>query len=294
MATKKPLSDSLKTLDARIKEASSIMKKPVGQIVTYLSKMGIDHDETGISLLDAETTKEEDAKPIFVDKGNVPIAKFRLGWAILKGQSKSSAKRTETSKRPVPQWSDEDVVKAYGPDAPVNIIAEMKKRGDDKRFIVFGSDGNIDVETTVTLLRLSRRQPIPATYQVKGELVRVHRVGEFPQIHFEECPLHQEVVLAEGYCEKCKTSWSKIDMDKRVLVRVGKMAIPSLGDDVEKRLTLMTELEEGSTPKILTTGEVKMLYDELAEDGKLPILKRRASSSANGSSDPFYVHHRNF
>jgi hypothetical protein len=278
MATN-PTSSSLETLKSRVDEAAEIMRIKPARVVSLLAELGVDQDEAGVTLLAAETTKEEDAKPIFVDKGGVPVAKFRLGWAILKGETKATAAKSETSKRPVTQWSDEDVVAMYGPDAQITIIAEMKKRGDDRRFIVFNKDGNVDVETTVTLLRLSRRQAIPDTYQVKGELVRVYRVGEFPMVKFEECPLHGEVLLVDGYCDKCKMSWTKVSDDTRVLVRVAKMAIPTFADDVEKRLSL-----------IFSAGQVKMLYDELRQDGKLPILTRRTSSSRNGSADPFFVH----
>ena len=270
------------------------MKKTPKHVYNMLAQIGVDRDDTGLSLLDAETTKEEDAKPIFVDTGKVPIAKFRMAWAILKGQSKTAAARSESSKRPVSQWSDEAVVGAYGPDAPVNVIAELKKRGDDKRFVVFDADGGIDVDTTVTLLRLSRRQAIPETYEVKGNLVRVHRVGEFPQIHFEECPLHEEVLLANGYCEKCKASWAGISDEHRVRVRVAKMADGTFGKEPSLRLQMIADLRDGKLPFVVTQGEAKMLYDELSEDGMLPNLKRRASSRANGSSDPFYVTHRTF
>jgi len=293
MATKQdvPTSSSLETLKKRVDEAATIMKIKPAKVVSFLEALGVDQDDAGLDLLSAETTKEEDAKPIFVDKGGVPVAKFRLGWAILKGETKASAAKAETSKRPVSQWSDEDVVSAYGPDAQITVIAEMKKRGDDRRFVVF-KDGVVDVETTVTLLRLSRRQAIPDTYQVKGELVRVYRVGEFPTIQFEECPIHHDTLLVDGYCDKCKASWAKIPNDKRVMVRVAEMAIHGFASDVERRLNLIEELEEGKMPKIFEAGQVKMLYDELAQDGKLPLLKRRASSSAGGG-DPFFVH-RNF
>jgi len=256
-----------------------------------LAELGIDQDESGLSMLQAETTKEEDAKLFFCcASGGVPLAKFRLGWAILKGETPETAAKSETSKRPVTQWSDEDVVSAYTPDAPINVIAEMKKRGDDKRFIVFASSGSVDVETTVTLLRLSRRQVIPQTYQVAGNLVRVYRVGEFPMVHFEECPLHGEVLLVDGYCDKCQLSWKDVSNDQRVKVRVAKMAIPSFADDTEKRLALLDDLGHGIDPKILTTGPAKMLYDEFVQDGKLPVLRRRTSSAMNGSADPFFVH----
>jgi len=291
MATKQdvPTSSSLETLKKRVDEAATIMKIKPAKVASLLADLGIDQDDSGLSLLQAETTKEEDAKPIFVDKGGVPVAKFRLGWAILKGETKETAAKSETAKRPVTQWSDEDVISAYCPDAPINVIAELKKRGDDKRFIVFNASGEVDVETTVTLLRLSRRQAIPETYQVKGSLVRVYRIGEFPTVKFEECPIHGEVLLVDGYCDKCKMSWKNVSNDLRVRVRVAKMAIPSFADDYEKKIALFEQLEKG-VPSILTSGPVNMLFAELQADGKLPILTRRTSSAMNGSADPFFVH----
>lgn len=296
MATKKnvPVSDSILTLQKRAEHAGLVMKIKPAEVLSLLAEMGIEEDEDGLYLLQSETTKEDDAKPVFVDRGGVPIAKFRLGWAVLKGENKETAAKSETAKRPVTQWSDEDVIKAYGPDAPINVIAEVKKRGDDKRFIVFFPDGGVDVETTVTLLRLARRQVIPETYQVKGNLVRVYRVGEFPTVKFEECPLHGETLLVDGYCDKCKMSWKDIEGDLRIRIRVAKMAIPTLGDDYEKRMELFEKLGKGNNhellPQILNSAPVNMLFAELKADGKLPILTRRTSSSMSGNGDPFFVH----
>jgi len=115
--------------------------------------------------------------------------------SILANQSSDLKSILDAMKTPA-QMSDAELLKQYSPTASSNIIDELKQRSNDRAFIVFDeAKGNdvVDVETSLKLLRIARRQETPATYKVGTKLCRVHRLGEFPMVFVEAVILGDKI-----------------------------------------------------------------------------------------------------
>lgn len=295
------------TLSTRVDQSAKIMKVDPKVVWEKLAILGIDNDDESLTLLDSEMTQEGDARRVFVETAPIiPIVRFKAGWAIMKG--KADAKPTsltaadynangsdlkqilDAMKTPA-QMSDGELLKQYSPTASSNIIDELKQRSNDRAFIVFDeAKGNdtVDVETSLKLLRIARRQETPATYKVGAKLCRVHRLGEFPMVFVEECPIHPDVLLVEDYCEKCLESFEGISYDDRVLIRVAKNINAIDVSNLAKIHELLENVKSNGSEYLLSIPVVQLTYSELKAEGRLPNLRRKFSASRNGKADPFF------
>jgi hypothetical protein len=265
----------------------------------HLAELGVDKDDMGLSILDAPTTTEADAERFFVHGTSeagalAKVARFKAGWLILKGKKIDAPAEGEKrpSLRKVADFSDEALLKEYGPDADTRVVDELASRSKGNNVIVFNDDGTtVNVEVSLTLLKLSRRQKPPRTYLVNGKLATVHAVGEFPSSFAEECPIHGNVILADGFCEQCQNSWKGVPEEDRVIVRV---ASGYLG---QQTLTYIAQLiswvrSKGAKYLLDETPVIGARYDELKKDDSLPKLRRKMSRTKNG--DPFFVEHKTY
>lgn len=307
------MATSANKLSERISSAARVMGVKDDVVRKSLEEIGIclvepDTDGDGLALLEAETTMEKDAEPFFLSMG-VKISRFKAGWAILKGRG---AKITETrdsdtisdlvkSFKPLSQYSDKELLSQYGPDCSSEIVDQLKKRSYDRPFVIYLEDGlTMDEVNTLEMLRLSRRQETKTTHVVNKKLengsytnrpVRVYQAGEFPCLWLEESPIHSNVILVDGYCDKCQISWKKVKDKDRVIVRVAAM-VNALSMHLSAIHDLATRIiAEDSAEFILNIPAVKMLYQELEENGRLPVLRKRPSTSSSGVKDPFFTAH---
>lgn len=143
------------------------------------------------------------------------------------------------------------------------------------------------MDASTVLLKMSRTRETPASYSVNGKIVRTNRVGEFPMLWIEECPVHGDVVLANGYCEKCQQDWSAVGNDARVATRVA-IREGAIGYGTKAEINTLANLAK-TTGKagILAIPGVELVYNEMADDQTLPVLRRRFSAH-NGKACPFY------
>lgn len=294
-------------LQERVEKAAKVMKASPDDVWKALEEIGIEKDdEDALALLEADTTTQEDADPKFLDVG-IKKARFRAGWAILKGKSQKTKDKPETSTtdsttaeliktlRSVKQYKDKELLEAYGPDCSSDVLDEIRRRSNDRPFLVYDGE-NLDVDTSLEMLRVARRQPTNEQHvfhrEGKSKVVRLLRPGQFPTLWIEESPIHPEVILVDGYCHKCDNSWSGVSMDDRVIVRI---AVDVDGVDVSSKARiheLITRIRESGADFLLDVPSVKVRYDELEELNRLPILRRRATSG--GGKDPLFVKHRTY
>jgi hypothetical protein len=292
----------------RIAQAAKVMGITVPELWKYLNAMGIENNADGQALLDADTTQESDARSIMVEgvggihpvNGNVKVARFKAGWLVLKGKGASGpvgipstpgvvgdfASLVETLKR-VEQRSNEELLKMYNPEASHEILEELRKRSFGRHCIIFNDVEVVDQVNSLKLLRIAHRSDTPSTFTVDGALRRVYRVGEFPMNFMDECPIHGDTILIEGQCESCQDTWLGISMEDRIIVRVARDT--NLVDaDLSKICDLIERIKkENGAGFLLKRGKVGLIYKELKEEGRLPILRRRVSRS--GKSDPLNV-----
>lgn len=282
------------SLQARVDQAAKVMGITPDAAWQLLGELGIEKDSPdALSLLEAETTTEGDARRYFVDPGKVKIARFKAGWSILKGKGSDASPKDASigdlikSMRTPAQMSDEELLNAYGPDCPATVCDELQKRSQGRAFIVFDGE-KVNVAGSSILLKMSRTRETPADYPVNGKTVRTFRVGEFPMLWIEECPIHRDVVLANGYCEKCGQDWSVVPNDDRVAVRVAVNMAAVGADTLADIAKIVAGVQEKGSAYVLGIGKVRLEYDELAEEHELPVLRHRFSSRHNGKACPFY------
>jgi len=289
------MNDSKEVIKIRVKKASEILCISEEKIKTNLENLGIYYDDISLQILDSDSTKESDARQIFIEKNpadKIAIPRFNAAWKILKGKDPFKEVEEKLPKN-IGQYSDEQLLKQYGKDCFPKIEEELRSRCKDRPIIIFKNTKTekIDVESSLKLLRIARRQNTPTTFKVEtevtGEIKRVYRVGEFPLEYFFECPFHDNVLLVEGYCEECANTWDTSEEDKMILVRM----IEQENDisDLDKKSLAINSFDKLKNlfPKIA------MKYEELKEKDELKSLKRHVSSTSNGS-DPFHIAHRTY
>ena len=296
----------------RIQAASKVMRITDKDVCDRLKLLGIIWTEDdALDLLLSETTTEEDALKVFA---GIPIARFRAGWALLKGrktetQGDPTGEKSESilkALRPVDQWSDEDLVNAYDQNCSTKIFAELRERSKNRRFVAFDDEnGRCSKEVTLQLLRMARRQPIGTTWAddqfgqfhpATGKTYHIYPAGEFPMPLVEECPLHDDIILVDGYCEKCMESWKGVTHPDRILARLTK---PYVGDswqnamwisDLIKKLKACVGNSNLNDNPLFSVKKAVIDYRELKEENRLPVLTRKLSQTRHGKSDPFHVH----
>ena len=292
------MSSSNTPIQSRVDQAATAMGITADQVWALLGQLGIEKESPdALALLEADTTQEGDARAVFVDKGPVKVARFKMGWKILKGQTSAATAEVAAGNgslgsliellKPAGKMSTEELLAKYGPNCPSDILEELKKRTSGRPVVVF--DGlTIVMPVTLTLIEISRTRETPPTFKTNGKDYRTYRIGEFPQTFVEECPIHGEVILAGGYCEKCMQDWSKVDNDTRVAVRVA-VDMRAVGAENLGQTSWIFDKAAAGAANILKIAGVQLRYDELAEEQKLPILKRKLSSQRSGRADPFFV-----
>ena len=148
---------------------------------------------------------------------------------------------------------------------------------------MFRKDGTIDVETSLSMIKMARRQETPKTFIVESELQILYAIGEFPADLFYECPVHADVLLVEGYCEECEQVWENFEANRRKYSFIRLI--------VQRGFVLLTQLIEKKIDELAKMSpKIWIEFAQLEEEENLPRLKRRISKSKQG--DPFYVIHK--
>lgn len=298
----------MSTLAQRISDASSILSpysnSPEETILTALQKLGIDDSEIGLKILDAPSTTSDDFTSALVElKVNVPAPRIKAVWLMLKGQDpfkpkevnlttqdpnlvEEIVKRLEKQK-PIGQWADSELLQNYGKNCPLQVEEELSKRSKGRPCIVF-VDNEINHEVSLELLRQARQMGTPTTFFVKGETVKVYKIGDFPMEMFYECPVHSHVLLVNGYCEECGLVYKDYESEKEKYIFIRMISEIEKIQPVTLRALLGSSFDELKSmyPKVM------LKYTELKEEERLPTMKRRLSSTKDG--DPFRVVHKQY
>lgn len=288
----------------RIKEASKVMRVKEEDLTSILDDLGVVvEDDDAIQILESSLDMQETRDGLL--KKGVKPARLNAGWMILLGREfpyKPSGPTLSNpgtdglvelikSQRPATQWKNEELLEAYNEDCPEDVISELTRRAKDEPVIVFKDDNSVDVEASLSLLKRVRSGlKVTDVYIVKNpdgtqNVARTCRVNEWPMRQVEECPVHSDVILADGFCERCQATWKSIPEPVRQAVRiasdlnfVGKgMAIHSL----------IEELEQKGSEVLFKIPKVKLAFEDMKADGDLPKLKRRLSKDKK-NADPFF------
>jgi len=279
-------------------EAIGTIPDAEAYIWARLTTLGIYQDEGSYDILMSSDCSEGDARRVFCENGepNLPVARFKRMWSILKGEARQEAEtlgvgealdKALKANRPIGQWTDEDLLKAYSPDCNPEVIENLDKRAKERSFIVFSNEEahEVDSAATVDLLRMIRRgKPTPVHYPVNGTLRKLYRAGDFPNSTMLECPLHPGTLLVNGYCDQCGQTWDVSDYERLQLARIirDRDEGPETPAAIKEFIAAMTK---GDLAKIGETYPKAMVeYNERKTEEDLPRLKVR--QAARGVSDP--------
>ena len=292
----------------RIKEASKVMRIKEEDLTSVLADLGVGIEDDDATDIIEQSLAWEEAKGPLVAKG-VKLARFNAGWTVLCGREfppkppqgltlgnpgNDSLVELIKSQRPASQWKSEELLTAYSEDCPEDVISELSRRAKDEPVIVFQDNGKINVDASLALLKQVRSGgKIPDMYiskNVDGEqcVTKTCRVNEWPMKFIEECPIHDDVVLAAGFCEKCQANWQNISLVNRQIVRVAadEEVVP---DNPMVIIALIEEIEKEGNSPLLKVPSVKLSWEERSKDGDLPKLTRRLSRDKK-NADPFFYH----
>jgi len=251
-----------------------------------LSSIGIyENDENSYDLL-INFCKEEDVKSVF---NELPIVRFRQIWNIFteNKQEKNSNVESIIKAIPIGQLSDKELLEVYSPDCDSSIVDELSKRSHERAFVIFLENGLVDIETSLRMLREARRRETPVNYKVGDALKRLYKAGEFPGLFYIHCPIHNDILLVDGYCDKSKLSWENVDYEcmqfAKLALEIGDidLSIPNI------RQFISIARGEGLIGLRRDFQHTALIFDEKKELNVLPNLKIRFSDKTNVVDDPF-------
>lgn len=274
--------------DDRIAKFASIISVDESKVREIFSEIGADgKSEQSLTILESEEfLPMSDLFKFFVDSKLTQIAKVRLANSGLRARNTQhnvpvsemaglaqSVAALANNARPRTAWSDEELLAAYDMH-DTETLDVLRKRTNGRFCIVFNQDGSINKDTSLTLVRLAKKQVTFDTHLVDGELVRVCRAGEFPVTWIDESPFFPGKPLVAGVCGESATDWNDISHEIRVLCRLHVFDIEIV------KLSKTTLREIWSNAKSHSFSELKKVYIEAAMKyadlqvrGELPKLR---------------------
>jgi len=182
----------------------------------------------------------------------------------------------------------------YGEKAPDDVVDELHKRSNGRPFVVYKSeiDGLVDCEASLRMLREARRRATPTFYKFADTLKVLWCAGEFPGEVYEECPLHPDVLLVDGFCDQCGHTWEGVTEMNRQFVRVVRDngRAPDDGPSIRQMIdsSMLKSSELGTPPIVQDYPKDWVDFQRMVEENRLPSLKRRMSIPTGvGRQDPF-------
>ena len=143
-------------------------------------------------------------------------------------------------------------------------------------FIVFSSNRNIDVETTLKLLlEIKQGYPGRVDVDVNGITKKAYKLGELPENYAEENPIYRDRPLRpDGTCDQTGRSWEGVPLETRQLIRVA-MDTGELQISHEMAHFILDMVMNSNAKENLSKRYRKaaVLFNELQSLGKLPLLK---------------------
>lgn len=240
-------------------------------------------DSHSLDMIDSEETLPmADLFQMFVDSKLAKKGRLRLAVPHLRGKT-SFEDVSESSnamqpchewlslQRPKADWSDLELLSAYD-DTSSDVWDILRKRSHGRPFVVFAENGSVNVNESLKLLVLAKRQPTHPKHLVNGKLVRVFRAGEFLARTLNESPFRPGQILVDDYCHESGTNWKGVSEEARIICRlhVAKVEKAQLSSRELKSLAAraqnLVELRE-------ELDVAALLYDELKGQDKLPSLK---------------------
>lgn len=272
---------------AAFAEAINVPEEKVREILTGLGVDGL--TEQSLTIIESdEFLPMADLFEAFVDTKFTAKAKLRAGMPHLRGSTHlgetqivsnnsvlSEVKELFSSQRPLASLSDSELLDRYD-DSSTEVWRLLRERTHGRYCIVYSKDASVNKEVSLKLVRAARKQVTPDKFEVNGQLVKVHRAGDFPAIPIEESPFYPGKPLLEGFCADSNTNWTGISQEMRVLARLALQSENPSGNSVTGKVA-MRPIWRNARDMTLKDfkqeyGEAALMYEELLSMNKLPTL----------------------
>lgn len=316
-------------LAARVSQASKVLGVEESVLAKSLADAGVDDTDMGINILDAKTTTEDSLlQDVLGTEGykDIPTLKKRAAASVLKGEdpfgehakkevpvkessdnspglsreTADAVKDVIHSLKGISTLKDQDLLEMFDKDREPQVEDELNRRAKGQRFIVLKSSSTkeedigsepIDIETSLILLRKSRRIKIPTIIPgPDGTIVPVYKLDD---LHMDErivelCPICGDI-LFRGYCEKCQVNFSDIALEPRQFIKLvvdsGRLNVKSYTD----RKAVVADAIKGIGRLRQVWPSVEPKFRELKMSENLPRLKMVRNLPSEQPADPFFA-----
>lgn len=225
----------------------------------------------------------------------IPRLRARQIAEIFRKEESGGAARPRLSKDEISEASNHDLVHEYDPRKTTsNVAEELRKRGSNRRFVVFDESGGVHRKATLQLLEeLQRGEAERDFFPVAGSPTNVYRVGERPSETVDEHPLRKGARLRRDGKDDLDIPWGSLKLEVRQLLRFavesGELVVKSNDDafDLYERVSR----DEGDLVKNLSTRypRAAVWFKEALRLGNLPRLKIEADTTSGARrQDPFH------
>lgn len=284
--------------DAKMQRAESLVAEfnkslpnlaiPEGELTNHLKNQGA-INEAALAFV-----TEDDLKAI----PSIPAILARQIVASFKEKTSTEEKPNHVSAKQADRMRFEQLLGNYNPD---NQDAVSRKLGDLSKgqpFIVFLPEGGVDVVTSTNLLKEIRAgfnaRP-NGTIEVKGTYHKIYKIGENPDVEFEENPIYPGRPLRpDGTCDQLNRSWGGVEKKVRQFLWIGVHETREIPITIDKAHDLLDKILQGdSRDRLLNLQrrfqKTALRFQELSEDSRLPSLKIKGGKAAepNLHNDPF-------
>jgi hypothetical protein len=208
--------------------------------------------------------------------------------------------------KPIKQWDDRSLLENYVLARSSEIEVELDDRAKHNKFIVLKDPINknmkkyepgteeIDVETSLRLLKDARKRVVPGIIPLKGSdgFAVVYRITELNAQDriIEVCPFCDEI-LWEGYCERCQTNFTEVGKDELAYIRLITEFCKDRKDIIgsSDRKAIWVSALKGLEDLYKTWPGVIERFQELKATDSLPKLKKSKQLPSVKPADPFGV-----
>lgn len=299
----------------RIEKASKYLDITTKKLTSILKNEGIDD----IELLDANTTTFIDMECILTESNNgkAPRLKIKMASSILKGDDPLADKKEEIrelpnkksdssvladlikSQRPLPQRSDEEILKEYITTDREDLESELQRRAKNRPFVIMKEDSKneVDIDASLVMLKKARKEIIPSSYQTANKkLIRIYKIEEYHKDNRvrNDSPIRPGVTLFDGFCPVSNQNFTKVSDSARKMLR---LIYNDLGEQSRLDETRLVEVAENEGVEGLGKifPEIYETYLNWKETDNLPSLKVLAPLESK-KADPFHIknNHRTY
>ncbi len=279
----------------RVEAFATAIRLDVAKVREILAELGADGaEEFSLTIMDSdEYLPFGDLRAAFVEGGHTKIGILRLAMPHLRaktnvdqpeattnGDTASTLRDLITSQRPKSEWKDKELLEAYD-ETTADIAKILGERSRGRPCIVFQKDGSVDVEVSLKLLKIAKKQHTAESHKLdNGKHVTVYLPGVFIATSLDESPFYAGVALVDGYCAKSSTQWDGASLRNRILCRLHATQIETAA---------LTKLQMGELCKAAKAdnfddlvGEAAALYEKLETQDKLPKLKILSGDTSQG------------